>query len=113
MIFETLLFNLFLIIGVHWVSDFVLQTDAMARGKSTSIKWLSIHVAVYTVLLFIFGWQFALINGAVHWVVDFFTSKWSSYLWKKEEVHWFFVVIGLDQAIHMATLLSTFFWMFV
>lgn len=113
MIFETLLFNLFLIVGVHWVSDFLLQTDAMAKGKATSIKWLSIHVAIYTLPMFIFGWQFALINGAIHWVVDYFTSKWSSYYNRKGEIGKMFKVIGFDQAIHMVTLLATFFWMFV
>jgi len=95
---------LILIIWLHWFADFVLQTDKMARGKSKSNKWLSIHIAVYMLPLFILGWKFALINGATHWVVDWVTSRITSRLWEKQQVHNFFVVIGLDQAIHMTIL---------
>jgi hypothetical protein len=44
----------------------------------------------------------------LHFVVDGFSSKATSYLWQKEERHWFFVVIGLDQAIHITCLLISF-----
>lgn len=97
-----------LVAWVHWFSDFVLQSDAMAKNKSSSVKWLSVHVATYSVpFLLIFGWKYAIINGILHWIVDFFTSKATAYLWKKEERHWFFVVIGFDQALHLTCLLMT------
>jgi len=43
-----------------------------------------------------------------HWLSDLFTSRWTSKLWEKKDVHNFFVVIGFDQLIHATTLLITY-----
>ena len=96
------------IIWLHVLSDFFLQTDKMAVNKSKSIKWLSIHIAVYSSVFLIFGWEYALVNGALHFATDFVTSRITSYFWKKEQRHWFFVTIGVDQAIHMTSLVLTY-----
>ena len=96
------------IIWLHFLADFIFQTDKMAINKSTSTLWLAIHVAIYTLPFFWFGWPFALFNGGCHFVTDWFTSRGTSYLWKKEERHWFFALIGLDQAIHMTTLMVSY-----
>jgi len=95
------------LVWLHFLSDFILQTDKMAINKSSSNKWLGIHVLVYSIPLLVFGWQFALINCLAHAITDFFSSRATSYLWKKNERHWFFVVIGLDQAIHITCLFMT------
>ena len=100
-----------ILIWLHFIADFILQTDKMAINKSSSNRWLGLHVSVYTVPFFWFGWRFALVNGAAHFVTDWLTSRGTSYLWKKEERHWFFALIGLDQAIHMTTLFLTYRWL--
>jgi hypothetical protein len=97
------------ILLVHWFADFVLQTDQMAQNKSHSIKWLSIHVLVYTIPLLVFGVKFALVNGGVHFIVDYFTSKISKRLYLKSDIHNFFVVVGLDQYLHTAFLIWSYF----
>ena len=96
-----------ILVWLHFFADFVLQTDKMAINKSKSIKWLLIHIGMYTIPLFTLGWKFALLNGVLHLTVDFFSSKITSTLWAKEERHWFFVTIGADQAVHITCLVLT------
>lgn len=98
---------IFLLIWTHWFADFVCQADKMAINKSTSLNWLASHVSVYTLFLMPFGFSFALVNGAAHFATDFVTSRITSYLWKKNDRHNFFVVIGIDQALHMSVLILT------
>ncbi len=99
----------------HWVADFLFQTNAMALNKSISVKWLTLHVLTYMAIMLIFvflllPWETALIfagvNGVLHWMTDFFTSKLTTAY--KDDRRNFFLIIGLDQFIHAATLILTF-----
>lgn len=109
--------TILLILFVHFVADFILQTDEMAINKSKSNQWLTIHVAAYMAgFILMTVWfiesqywlHWILLNGALHWITDYFTSRLNSYLWKKEMRHWFFVGIGADQFIHYACLLISY-----
>ncbi len=99
--------TLLAIFWLHFLADFIMQTDEMALNKSHNWKWLTLHALTYGIPFLLFGWKYAIINSAAHWLVDFFTSKATSYLWSTGKRHWFFVVIGLDQAIHMTILVLT------
>lgn len=106
-----------IVLFFHWVFDFVLQTEWMASNKSHSVRALSAHAIVYTVGMLLAGFfiagptttavLFGLVNGVLHFCVDFCTSKLTAALWKKKDVHNFFVVIGADQLTHNITLLAT------
>jgi hypothetical protein len=125
---------LILILFTHFVADFMLQTDKMAKGKSSSNRWLTYHILAYsTVLLVVFGPWYALANGLCHWSTDYITSRLSSRRWKlaaeaqaiiadpttgtdvkqwaamnnAHHVHWFFVIIGFDQFLHAVMLIIT------
>jgi hypothetical protein len=107
---------IYIIILAHWIADFICQTNWMAQNKSKSYKALSLHILSYTVALSLVmflltqnpnSFLYALINGSVHFVVDAITSRITSKLYAKGDVHNFFVVIGLDQAIHMVALVAT------
>lgn len=96
------------VVWLHFIADFLLQTDKMAVNKSKSFSWLTVHVAVYSGVLCAFcGPWYALVNGVAHYLTDAVTSRVTSYLWKRSERHWFFVVIGLDQALHLTVLVLT------
>lgn len=98
---------IYYILTIHWIADFIVQTDKMAKNKSTSWMWLISHILTYSACLLPFGLFFAAINGAAHFIVDAITSRVTSYYWKKENRKMFFIVIGLDQLLHTATLVYT------
>lgn len=108
------------VLTVHWVADFILQTHWQAQNKSKNNWALTAHVAVYTVCLFVAGlfifgvidkagvvYLWAMANGILHWVTDYYTSRATSKLYAKQDWHNFFVVVGLDQLIHQFTLAAT------
>jgi hypothetical protein len=109
----------------HFFADFVFQSHWMATNKCKNFNALFSHVLVYSaamipIVFVIFGYltgslngtiSYMLLNGFLHMVTDFITSRSTSFLWKKENTHMFFVVVGFDQLIHQATLLTTlYFW---
>lgn len=94
---------------VHWFADFICQTDKIATNKSKSIKYLGLHILIYTSIMMIFGWKFAIANGIIHFVIDYYSSKITTYFYLKEDRHNFFVTIGFDQWLHHITLMATYF----
>lgn len=119
-------------IYAHYVADFICQSDGMAKGKSISNTWLTLHVVTYvavmaipvSMIFFFFGihgigltyvstvsWQMVLywliLNGALHWITDYYTSRWSRSYFQIHDHHNGFAVIGFDQCIHYTCLLLT------
>lgn len=92
---------------LHWVADFVLQTDYTAQNKSKNNKVLIFHCVIYY-LIFLFGtfnFWFALGLGLIHFPVDYVTSRINSKLYGEGKIHNFFVSIGFDQWLHFVTIL--------
>ena len=104
--------TLLILIWMHFIADFILQSNWMAQNKSKHNIPLLIHIGVYSLPFLYFSWEYALINGVAHLITDWFSSRATSKLWAEKKVHWFFVVVGLDQAIHMTTLILTYVWLF-
>jgi hypothetical protein len=127
------------LLAVHFVADFVFQSDAMATKKSREWQWLTLHVLVYTATFAVWlwtlpapGWNGVLFLAATfgtHFVTDAITSRITSRLWFFRQIdtaghsppsfwfevipgrrHWFFVMIGADQLIHATTLAYTAKW---
>ena len=101
----------FVIIWLHFIADFILQSDNIAKNKSKSNVALSIHMIIYGLPLFLIGPLYASINAILHGITDYVTSRVTSYYWSKGETHNFFVVIGLDQANHLTCLIGTYYLM--
>ena len=99
---------LFGIIWTHFVADFLMQSDEMAINKSKSNKWLGIHSFVYALPFLWLGWKFAVITSILHFALDWATSRGTSKLWAANQRHWFFSLIGFDQAIHLTILIGTY-----
>jgi hypothetical protein len=96
-----------LIFICHFIGDFLLQSDKMAVNKSKDWWQLTRHVLAYSVPFMLFGYQYALLNAGLHFFVDALTSRMTSYFWKNDMRHEFFVTIGFDQMIHMMMLVGT------
>ncbi|MFA9239452.1 MAG: DUF3307 domain-containing protein [Candidatus Paceibacteria bacterium] len=110
---------------IHWVADFVLQTNWEATNKSKNNIALLSHTLKYTNIWLAVGviyvlcnlhiytsWHlsyFLLITFVCHTVTDYFTSRLNSRLWKQKEVHKFFVSIGFDQFLHYVQLFLTYY----
>lgn len=99
--------TLLAVVWLHVIADFILQSDYVARNKSKSNKVLLQHVAIYSLPFMILGIPYAIVNAVLHFAVDYVTSRMTSKLYSEGKVHWFFVVIGIDQAIHMSCLILT------
>ena len=103
----------------HVLADFVAQTDTMAINKSTSNRWLALHVLVYSVCFLPVclligvsaGVVFCVVNYVAHFVTDYVTSRMTTALWKQGRRHAFFVVIGIDQGLHLTALTTSFWWL--
>ena len=92
---------------VHFVSDFLMQSNYMAVNKSKNIDVLNLHSFVYALPFFVFlNIPFVSYLYATHFFIDLVTSKITSYLWNKEERHYFFCVIGADQFLHFLVILA-------
>lgn len=115
------------LIFLHFVSDFLFQSRAMANNKSSNLGYLLVHgiiiYATYLVGLYAIGYEyetvtwFCLANSAIHMVIDgciwnlykafvyyrFPKAKAETYeYWNDKH---FYTTIGLDQMLHITTAL--------
>lgn len=106
---------------IHWIGDYRFQYKNMALGKGKSLYWLTIHVLIYLLILtigvfilyflmnfeFIKVCKFLIVNGLLHWITDFFTSRLANYYRERNDDRHYWVS-GFDQFIHSSTLLYTY-----
>lgn len=103
-----------LMILIHFLADFGLQTHEQAQKKSISYYWLFLHVSVYSLIWFLAAYLindnwldclvFTIITFGCHFITDYITSRISKPFFEKQNFHDGFVVIGFDQVLHMIQL---------
>lgn len=118
------LIEIFFILIIHFIGDFVFQTDKMAQGKSKNWEDLLNHTMRYTICWIPFLYWAKGYNGIegvnllglflpitfiAHTITDYFTSRLNSKLWQQGKVHWFFVSIKFDQILHYLQLFLTYY----
>lgn len=131
--------EVFSILIIHWIADFVLQTDKQAKGKSKNWRDLLSHTSIYSLVWLLIGfgiflngfkpynqihntqmndyWNhyiplgllFVLITFICHTITDYFTSRLNNKLWVKGQTHNFFVSVGFDQILHYIQLFLTYY----
>ena len=121
------------VLALHLIADFILQPNWIQTYKSRNNLVLLLHVVIYAYVLaigalFLGTWQnailFGLANGALHYMVDFVTSRIITWQAKKlqlsdeanvEEKPLFgrlnlyslSVLLGVDQLLHQVCLMLT------
>ena len=101
------------LIWFHFFADFILQSHEMSVNKSKSVMWLLYHCAVYALpFTLCYGVRVGVFTMCSHFLVDLISSKATSKLWSMKEMHWFFCVVGLDQATHLTVLFLTIKYLF-
>jgi len=110
-------YQIIILIFIHWVADFLLQTQSMAMNKSKNNRWLLAHVTVYSASWFVVGMfmfdllpvvLFTVSTFICHFITDYMTSRWTSSLYKQGKFYGFpgfFSVIGFDQFLHYLQLI--------
>lgn len=110
------------ILLIHFLADFGLQTreQAQKKGEGNSFEnvYLFEHVLNYSLVFFVWFWaQTERFSGALlfffmtfftHYLTDWITSRLSKPLFKSENYHDGFVIVGADQLIHTITLIFTY-----
>lgn len=125
---EINIFILVTILFIHWIADFVFQTDKMAKGKSKNWSDLLAHTVTYSACWIPFSFfafylqfpyfgmihsssgfiMFPLITFVIHTATDYITSRINSRLLAKGDTHNFFVCVGFDQILHYLQLILTY-----
>lgn len=106
---------------IHWIADFIFQTDWQAKNKSSNNKALLKHTLTYSGIIMVFaiiygiytvndvfGLEFGFITFVCHTATDYITSRINTHLYQKGDIHNFFVCVGFDQFLHFAQLILTY-----
>jgi hypothetical protein len=111
----------FWLLCAHYLGDFVLQTNNMAKNKSKSFFVLFVHVLVWSTVILIASllalpisyrlcFIFVTINFGLHFAIDAVTSRWMAAILFVGKRHEFFMLLGLDQLMHQLCLLVTLYY---
>lgn len=110
-----------LILLIHWLADFGLQTHEQAMAKSTDSGALADHVGVYTLVWFIASYSmfdsfpkavlFSIVTFICHFGTDYITSRVGKPFWDKKDYHNGFIVVGFDQILHYIQLFVCYLWL--
>lgn len=118
---------LYLIIILHFLSDWILQPRSIARTKSSSTKSMLVHLSIIHIVFSVFGFivgvpvYWIMVNTLSHFIID--KNIWTlykkiridknysqEYLDKNKyaEDYWYYFTIAVDQIIHLSILIFIF-----
>lgn len=102
----------------HYAGDYYFQTSEIAEGKSKDNSILLTHIIIYS----IFQWiafsvmvnneikalAFTFITAIIHFIQDYFTSRWAREMKEMNNMSMYFKILGFDQLFHTVQLVSTY-----
>ena len=114
--------RIIILILMHLVGDFFLQGQKLSKLKALKLPYLVEHVGIYTLLFivlspvllgltFLQGLVFSLLNGSLHFIIDYFTGKFKAkYIDAKESK--FLTTIGIDHTLHIIILIVSYIYLY-
>lgn len=126
------LIEIFIILVIHWIADFVLQTNWQAKNKSKNWVALLRHTEMYAFVWLVTGaiylyienmsftppreecikvLYFVAITFFFHTITDYVTSRINARLYARGDIHNFFVSVGFDQVLHYVQLFTTYWYL--
>lgn len=106
--------TLAIILLMHYVADFLLQSQNVRKNKHDSLEEMFTHIGIYSVVMMCTTWVLGLppiwwaINVLAHLAVDFMTAPASHSFFSTEDYWWGMNIVGLDQLIHIFILIATY-----
>ena len=88
--------RIIVLVLLHILGDFFLQGSKLSKRKRAKIPSLLVHTGIYTLpfiilspvllhLSFLQGLEFSLLNGVLHFGLDFVTGKIKKKYWQVDE----------------------------
>jgi hypothetical protein len=111
------LITIFIFFVFHFIGDFPLQLEELAKNKSKSNIALFKHVLIYSLTMMLpaayyvspeHAIYFMLFIFITHFITDYLTSRMTSKQYKLGNyygLNGFFTIIGFDQLMHTAQIL--------
>lgn len=116
------MFKIITIILMHAFGDFFMQGRRLSRLKALELPYLFVHTAIYTSVFIVFspillgltfieGLFYSLINGILHFMIDYATGHFKVKFLKKDESK-YISTIGFDHTIHVLILILTYMYLY-
>jgi len=107
---------------MHAVGDFFFQGKKMSKLKALKLPYLLEHTGIYTLLFLVLSplilgltiiqaLIFSLINGVLHFIIDYYTGKLKVKYYGVDESK-YITTIGLDHTIHLILLIGSYMYFF-
>lgn len=108
--------SVILIVGGHFLFDWICQPRAWARRKHQEPRSLLAHVLIVSLYLTGVGYYmdlgqdiapFVVVNTILHAMIDWISSNWYHNLHEQEKHQAAFTVAAVDQFLHIAIIFGT------
>ena len=128
------MFALIVIFILHFIGDFIFQPYWMKIKKSRQSSTMLLHILLYTSVLTVglsifysnaIAISYAVLNGAIHFLVDYASSRVISSssrelivregpepLYERVDMHVPILFLGADQLLHHVSLIVTWYLIF-
>jgi hypothetical protein len=114
--------RIIILIVMHAVGDFFLQSNRLNKLKALKKSLLLKHVGIYTSLFIVLsplilgltiveGLYYSFLNGFLHLVVDYFTSK-AKFKYTETSDSKYIIVVVIDHVIHISVLIASYMILF-